>query len=189
MKGIILAIWLGWAGAYRFYKKQKGMGVLYLLTLGLFGVGWIIDIVTSIKDYMKKKNAFKTFRFDVAGLFAYEENLKKLQIEVKKYKLDNESLVQKGKGRTYRYKYPTEASLVPEPTNQYDKNAIMVLIDGLQIGHVPAAYCLDVKQIIKKGKNVSVSAWISGGEYKEVVNDNVYPNFEDLKCKVEVKYQ
>lgn len=40
----ILALLLGWVGAHRFYLGQIGMGVLYLVTGGLLGVGWVIDI-------------------------------------------------------------------------------------------------------------------------------------------------
>jgi len=37
---------LGFAGIQRFMVDQVGMGVLYLLTGGLCGIGTIIDIVT-----------------------------------------------------------------------------------------------------------------------------------------------
>ncbi len=56
MTGILLAIFLGWAGGYRFYKKQYGMGILYLCTFGLFYVGWVIDIVKSVKEYFRLKD-------------------------------------------------------------------------------------------------------------------------------------
>lgn len=29
---------------HKFYEGKIGMGILYLLTVGLFGIGWIIDI-------------------------------------------------------------------------------------------------------------------------------------------------
>lgn len=31
---------------HKFYEGKIGMGILYLFTAGLFGIGWIIDIVT-----------------------------------------------------------------------------------------------------------------------------------------------
>lgn len=34
---------------HKFYEGKFGMGVLYLLTFGLFGIGWIVDIVALIK--------------------------------------------------------------------------------------------------------------------------------------------
>lgn len=48
-KGILIAILLGWCGGYRFYKKQVALGLLYLVTFGLFGIGWLVDIILSIK--------------------------------------------------------------------------------------------------------------------------------------------
>ena len=39
-----LCLFLGGIGAHKFYEGKGGQGVLYLLTVGLFGIGWIIDI-------------------------------------------------------------------------------------------------------------------------------------------------
>lgn len=38
-----LCLFLGGIGAHKFYEGKVGMGILYLLTVGLFGIGWIID--------------------------------------------------------------------------------------------------------------------------------------------------
>ncbi len=45
---LILCIFLGWLGIHRFYLGYTGAGILYLLTGGLFGIGWLIDIVLLI---------------------------------------------------------------------------------------------------------------------------------------------
>jgi TM2 domain-containing membrane protein YozV len=40
------ALWvLGFLGAHHFYAGRKFHGVAYLLTLGLFGVGWAVDLL------------------------------------------------------------------------------------------------------------------------------------------------
>ena len=39
----VLWLFLGFYGAHRFYLGKHGSGLLYLLTCGLFGVGWLVD--------------------------------------------------------------------------------------------------------------------------------------------------
>lgn len=40
-----LCLFLGYIGAHKFYEGKIGMGILYLFTLGLFGIGWFIDCI------------------------------------------------------------------------------------------------------------------------------------------------
>lgn len=40
-----LCFFLGGFGAHKFYEGKVGMGILYLCTVGLFGVGWFIDLI------------------------------------------------------------------------------------------------------------------------------------------------
>ena len=42
---LILCILLGWLGIHRFYEGKVATGLLYFFTLGLLGVGWIVDII------------------------------------------------------------------------------------------------------------------------------------------------
>ena len=55
MKGILIAVFGGLFGGYRFYKKQPLMGVLYLCTAGLYFVGWIIDMSSAYREYFESK--------------------------------------------------------------------------------------------------------------------------------------
>lgn len=43
---LFLCVFLGYLGIHKFYEGNNGMGIVYLFTLGLFGIGWIIDIFT-----------------------------------------------------------------------------------------------------------------------------------------------
>lgn len=45
---LILCIFIGWMGIHRFYLGYPLLGILYLFTGGLFGVGWLIDTILLI---------------------------------------------------------------------------------------------------------------------------------------------
>jgi TM2 domain-containing membrane protein YozV len=42
----LLWFFLGWCSAHKFYLEKTGIGILYLLTGQLFGIGWLIDLFT-----------------------------------------------------------------------------------------------------------------------------------------------
>lgn len=42
---LLLCFFLGYLGAHKFYEGKAGLGVLYLLTVGLFGIGVFIDFI------------------------------------------------------------------------------------------------------------------------------------------------
>lgn len=47
-KGTAYILWffLGAFGFHKFYLGKIGWGILYLFTLGIFGIGWLIDLFT-----------------------------------------------------------------------------------------------------------------------------------------------
>ena len=48
---MILVTWfLGGLGVHRFLKKYWFSGIVYLCTAGLFGIGWLIDLIFVIID-------------------------------------------------------------------------------------------------------------------------------------------
>lgn len=53
---IILSILLGGLGVDRFYLGYTGLGVLKLLTGGVFGIMWLIDLILIISGNLKPKD-------------------------------------------------------------------------------------------------------------------------------------
>jgi TM2 domain-containing membrane protein YozV len=45
---LLLCIFFGVLGVHRFYLGYWGIGILYLFTAGLFGIGWLIDLIRLI---------------------------------------------------------------------------------------------------------------------------------------------
>ena len=41
----LLCLFLGPLGIHKFYEGRIGMGILYLITVGIFGIGWLIDCI------------------------------------------------------------------------------------------------------------------------------------------------
>lgn len=53
---LILVILLGYVGAHHFYVGKVGLGIVWLFTGGLFGFGWIYDIIKVASGTFKDGN-------------------------------------------------------------------------------------------------------------------------------------
>lgn len=55
---LVLCILLGYLGAHRFYVGKIGTGVLWFCTGGVFGIGWIVDMVTVVVGGLYDSNGY-----------------------------------------------------------------------------------------------------------------------------------
>ena len=53
---LVLCLLGGGIGAHRYYVGKVGTGILYTLTVGLFGVGYLVDLVKIITGKFTDKD-------------------------------------------------------------------------------------------------------------------------------------
>lgn len=82
MKDFAITLCLGWLGVHRFMQKKYGTGILWLCTFGLFGIGWIADIIVAFtkisensqnkmqEQKQQKLRLVKTLHTQIVGTFA-----------------------------------------------------------------------------------------------------------------------
>lgn len=182
MGKFILVLLLGWSGIHKFIEKKTALGIIYFFTFGLFGIGWLIDIIIagsklknkSVKSTMPTSSG-NTLRIDVVGENYRKNEIASVMSGNRMYNIPDDEFIKKvdSHKNIYRFKFrETEAQLVPEPTNPHDANAIKVLVDGVHVGYIPANRCIEIKKRLSGIK--SITAKLYGGDYKYHSDNEVF---------------
>lgn len=59
----LLCLFLGEFGIHRFYVGKIDTGLIWLVTGGFFGIGWIIDLVMIVAGSFEDKNGFDIIKW------------------------------------------------------------------------------------------------------------------------------
>ena len=65
----LIWLFLGIIGGHRFYFGHIGLGLLYLFTGGLFGIGWFVDLFL-IGDLVRESQRKKAMMHDSGQMYA-----------------------------------------------------------------------------------------------------------------------
>ena len=197
MTDFIVTLFLGFLGVHKFKQGKTAVGILYFCTLGLFGVGWFVDIVLSLKKALSEASAVPVVsatakhpsskltklestneplreRHKIAGTSYRQKEIQSLGIENPDFKLSKKELLNRGLEDETIYNYvfsPSNVELAEEPDNKYDPNAVKVIIDGVHIGYIKKGSCSRIKNLIHADKIAKIEAEIRGGKYRLLYSD------------------
>ncbi|MBQ0089984.1 MAG: NINE protein [Prevotellaceae bacterium] len=158
MTDLLVTIFLGWLGIHKFIQGKPKMGVLYMFTGGLCGIGWIVDIIIAASKLSQKPKTYKTSNngkldyFPIAGISYRTDDVK--------------TIMKKGNPNYSDFVYRIKEDYVilrPEPSNPHDSNAIAIYMNDVKIGYVPAELTFRVKPLINK---CSFIGTIRGGDIR-----------------------
>ena len=134
---------------------------------------------------------YKKERFKVAGVSHYVNDImENLAYENDEYSLSNRELIDAHEyddyyTRIFEYSFDDcNASLVPEPTCEYDSNAIRVEVKGILIGYVKHGSCTHFKNLLKYPDFDHVKVEIGGGKYKRLYEDDDELKVEKDSCEL-----
>lgn len=157
---------IGWLFKLPFYL----IGLLAKLIAG--GINMLRHWISPKKQVAMNQEINKdACSFEAVGVNYRLDDLLTLAEPSRTYTWDDDKLLQKyGDDQTiYKYFFNNlYGSLVPEPSNPHDPNAIKVELNNVHVAYVPADLCDNVKELLLQGYTPRVS--VRGGPCKQIKN-------------------
>lgn len=113
----------------------------------------------------------KIEKHHVAGVSFRQKEIEGLGFENDDFRLSKKECIDCNiiDERIYKINFdPINVSLEEDPENVHDSNAIKVIIDNVHVGYIKSGSCSHIKNILKSGKLINISAKIMGGDYKVI---------------------
>ena len=163
---LIITIAFGWTGYWRFKKEQTGLGILWLFTFGVFGIGWLVDIIQacSAKSLATNKKApdMQSPSVYIPPTVSAKPAAQTIPDQSSSPAVSSQFIpsrptfakVEEGKQLKYSYEdvelytLPEQmpdfskvklygfVDFMQEPENTYDPNAVYVMQDGIKLGYL-----------------------------------------------------
>ena len=158
--------------------------ILPAILIAVIMIGLKTNSSKQEKQIAAEKEAAKSHKkekFYITGTAYHKSNINKLAVANPDWKSTKAKLAKDGKldCDIYRYNYVNKpVKLIPEPTNEHDPNAIFVMIAGEKVGYITREDNKKVRYILNECEIEYISAFIGGGEYKYVNNDDVFEKDE-----------
>lgn len=131
--------------------------------------------------------------FPVVGTHYYLKNIGRLATANPDWKKTGKALAKQGYAgrRLYRYRYINKPlKLVMENSNPHDHNAVMVQVAGEKVGYISAEQALHVRYILNHRPIQFISAFVGGGDYKEIYEDGTFQRVSDEPfVRVKIRYK
>lgn len=192
-------------------------GIFMLVVTFIFFFFFSLFSTKNITSISKNNNEFKngnivankTLKFQVAGIFlgGRQANISKFFFK----KIENKEIISyegltdsEIKTKKYLdeeiYEIPQDYEIVSEysnglikfekePENEYDKNAIRVMIKGMgTVGYVPKSINVSFAKILENGEIKQVIANLSGGEYKLWNGKKLKSDRDDYSVTITISY-
>lgn len=148
------------------------------------------NAVSPVTSEYKRKLTVEEFY--AAGVTYYTENILKLSNYNEDYRKRSTTIANSELAGQKVFKYKSfvnkPVKLIPEPQNEYDKNAVIIQIAGEKVGYISSDENEHVLWIINNCEVKYISSSISGGAYKIVAADGEMFKFDDeefsVRCRI-----